>query len=302
MNRLKKLRNEYGLTLKGLAKDLVDRGFFTSMTDATLTRYENESREPKGDAWQKIAEYFDVSPAYLRGESNYITGDVDNEVLHQIFTFSAYVGMNENEKALNELEKILPLLSDMSVRGFLNFSEVFARTIDTVDTSTFSISELRRFKRVLDTSANESKKLRTVLRDPTSGDYMQSVVDTESDFESTFNLDGLKQIMPKNWNEAFRKKVMELELHVSELDRLQDVDKEAAFFYTSGVESDIEDLERYATYTDKDTVLDSVIDLEEFILNQNLSENSKYVITELIHQLKNPRTDLIVSNKKDPTN
>ena len=60
MNRLKELRKKRELTLINLSKEL-------EIPRSTLSRYENGDSEPKQDTWEQIAEYFDVSVAYLMG-------------------------------------------------------------------------------------------------------------------------------------------------------------------------------------------------------------------------------------------
>ncbi|SJZ49436.1 Helix-turn-helix domain-containing protein [Pilibacter termitis] len=60
MNRLKELRKEKGLTFKKLAQD-------TGISSKQLSRYEKEEQEPKRETWEKLADYFGVSVAYLLG-------------------------------------------------------------------------------------------------------------------------------------------------------------------------------------------------------------------------------------------
>lgn len=60
--RLNKLRNEKGITLKEMADEL-------NTTEATLSRYENGIREPKMEFIKLISNYFSVSTDYLLGES-----------------------------------------------------------------------------------------------------------------------------------------------------------------------------------------------------------------------------------------
>ncbi|MGX4599481.1 helix-turn-helix domain-containing protein [Faecalimicrobium sp. JNUCC 81] len=52
------MRKEKGLTLEQMAKDL-------GTTKVTLSRYENGSREPKGETLNTLADYFNVSIDYL---------------------------------------------------------------------------------------------------------------------------------------------------------------------------------------------------------------------------------------------
>lgn len=65
MNRIKQLRKERKLTLAQLSKKI-------GVAQTSLTNYENEKRQPRNqETWNKIAEYFGVSVAYLMGVSDY---------------------------------------------------------------------------------------------------------------------------------------------------------------------------------------------------------------------------------------
>ena len=59
-DRLKDLRNEKGLSLKQLAKEL-------DISDAAISRWENQLRVPNIIELKKIAEFFNVSADYLLG-------------------------------------------------------------------------------------------------------------------------------------------------------------------------------------------------------------------------------------------
>ena len=63
MNRLKELRKEKNITLVELSEEL-------GIPRSTLNRYENEDSEPKQETWEKLADYYGVSTAYLMGISN----------------------------------------------------------------------------------------------------------------------------------------------------------------------------------------------------------------------------------------
>lgn len=76
MNRLKELRKEHGLTLKQLSKALDERGLL-SVKNNTLSRYENEKREPSIQALKAYAEFFNVSIDYLLGNVSEIDGVSD---------------------------------------------------------------------------------------------------------------------------------------------------------------------------------------------------------------------------------
>ncbi len=61
--RLRVLRQEKGLSMKQLAKEL-------NTTDAAVSNWENEINEPKISYLKAIAQYFNVSADYLLGLEN----------------------------------------------------------------------------------------------------------------------------------------------------------------------------------------------------------------------------------------
>ena len=61
--RLRELRQEKGLSMKQLAKEL-------NTTDAAVSNWENEINEPKISYLKTIAQYFNVSADYLLGLEN----------------------------------------------------------------------------------------------------------------------------------------------------------------------------------------------------------------------------------------
>lgn len=64
MNRIKELRQKAGLTL-------VQLGQKVGMANNTLSQYETGKRFPKLKVWQKLADYFGVSVAYLQGKDEF---------------------------------------------------------------------------------------------------------------------------------------------------------------------------------------------------------------------------------------
>ena len=69
-NRLKELRNRNHLTLKELGQNV-------GMANNTLSQYENGKRNPNDKVWQQLADYFEVSVPYLKGE-------IDTEYLEKL--------------------------------------------------------------------------------------------------------------------------------------------------------------------------------------------------------------------------
>ena len=64
MNRIKELRQKNNLTLKELGQKI-------GMANNTLSQYETGKREPKLETWNKLADYFHVPVAYLKGYTVY---------------------------------------------------------------------------------------------------------------------------------------------------------------------------------------------------------------------------------------
>lgn len=60
INRLRKLREDKGLTLEEVGKGV-------GLAANTISRYETGKREPRLKTWQKLADFFSVSVSYLQG-------------------------------------------------------------------------------------------------------------------------------------------------------------------------------------------------------------------------------------------
>lgn len=69
MNRIRQLRKANKLSLVQLASELDTHRHITITADA-ISKYERNQREPKLKFWRELADYFDVSVAYLQGLSN----------------------------------------------------------------------------------------------------------------------------------------------------------------------------------------------------------------------------------------
>lgn len=67
MNRIRRLRQEKGLSIDQLSSELKKKGF--SISPASISKYEREKRNPKIESWVALAEYFNVPVPYLQGIS-----------------------------------------------------------------------------------------------------------------------------------------------------------------------------------------------------------------------------------------
>ena len=81
MNRIRECRRNKKLTLKQLSKELAKKKFKIS-ADA-LGKYERGEREPKLETWLKLANFFNVSVAYLMGLNNSPNNNFDNIFLKE---------------------------------------------------------------------------------------------------------------------------------------------------------------------------------------------------------------------------
>ena len=63
MNRLRELREQEGMTLKEFSTKV-------DMSPSVLGNYERGDRKPKINVWEKLANYFNVSTAYIMGISD----------------------------------------------------------------------------------------------------------------------------------------------------------------------------------------------------------------------------------------
>lgn len=65
MNRLRELRKKKSLSLKEESEELQKNNL--TITPDALAKYERGDREPKLETWEKLADFFKVSPSYLMG-------------------------------------------------------------------------------------------------------------------------------------------------------------------------------------------------------------------------------------------
>ncbi|MDH5099771.1 helix-turn-helix transcriptional regulator [Lactobacillus kefiranofaciens] len=67
-NRIKELRKKENVSQGDIAKAL-------NVTPQAINQYETGRREPKLEMWQRLANYFNVSVAYLKGYTVYLYGN-----------------------------------------------------------------------------------------------------------------------------------------------------------------------------------------------------------------------------------
>lgn len=103
MNRLRQLREEKGYSLREL-------GLKLNMNASVLGNYERGDRQPRIDVWEKLADFFEVTPAYMMGlSSKKNDDDLTLSLVHDDY---------EKEKAKNISKLVHDLDSKLVLLGF----------------------------------------------------------------------------------------------------------------------------------------------------------------------------------------
>lgn len=92
-NRLRKLRNKAGLSQNKLVSSFnnyLAKNNVKGITVATYSRWENSNNSPTKEMWKHLADYFDVSVPYIRGE-------IDTELIAKIAKETLLISCNRSE-------------------------------------------------------------------------------------------------------------------------------------------------------------------------------------------------------------
>lgn len=101
MNRIKELRLKNKLSQAELGEKL-------NLPQGTLSKYENGIYEPKIETWQALADYFNVSILYIKGEIFYNDlSDKEKKIFDRIYNNLA----NEHLNICSEIKIISALLN-----------------------------------------------------------------------------------------------------------------------------------------------------------------------------------------------
>ena len=145
-NRLKELRNRNHLTLKELGQNV-------GMANNTLSQYENGKRNPNDKVWQQLADYFEVSVPYLKGE-------IDTEYLEKLvellmlLSFPKIVisygdtDIDDDTKSYIGIEIIILISELLGYDSKDKFLEIYNKVIKLVN-DTETIEYLQDFKNVV---------------------------------------------------------------------------------------------------------------------------------------------------------
>lgn len=95
-HRLKKLRNEAGLTQKQVASEL-------NISQSAYAQWETGKLNPKKETIQMFADFFNVSSAYLTGESD--SKNIESFSQPEIFFRKAVSDMNMTPEQEEQFQK-----------------------------------------------------------------------------------------------------------------------------------------------------------------------------------------------------
>lgn len=108
--RLRELRQERCLTMAQLC-DQFNQRFEARLNKCTISRYENGTQEPMLNTVDLLAQFFEVSPVYLMGQSdnrNYTASNIHNSAVVQGNNATTLIvrngGVHERELSEEEIE------------------------------------------------------------------------------------------------------------------------------------------------------------------------------------------------------
>lgn len=116
MNRIKQEREQLGLGQKELAEEV-------GLTQQVISLYESEKRKPKLETYQKLANFFGVSVAYLRGEEpDFSLITQKTRITFSLILDNYYFGYkNDNYSLFYEIGKEIYSVSNLSEEEWSKF-------------------------------------------------------------------------------------------------------------------------------------------------------------------------------------
>ena len=146
-NRLKELRNKKRVSQGDLAK-------VTGLTRQAISNYENNERNPNGKVWQQLADYFEVSISYIKGEID--TGQLEKLIELAIFfcfpkiTFTyRNVELDDDRKSVIVVGILSQILNQLGYEPKGKFEEVYIRAVNLAE-NRITRNQLTDFKAVVD--------------------------------------------------------------------------------------------------------------------------------------------------------
>lgn len=146
-NRLKELRDKKKVSQGDLAK-------VTGLTRQAISNYENNERNPNDKVWQQLADYFEVSVSYIKGEID--TGQLEKLIELAIFfcfpkiTFTyRNVELDDDRKSVIVVGILSQILNQLGYEPKGKFEEVYIRAVNLAE-NRITRNQLTDFKAVVD--------------------------------------------------------------------------------------------------------------------------------------------------------
>lgn len=146
-NRIKELRQIKKVSQGDLAKAI-------GLTHQAISQYESEKRNPNDKVWQKLADYFEVSVSYIKGEID--TGQLEKLIELAIFfcfpkiTFTyRNVELDDDRKSVIVVGILSQILNQLGYEPKGKFEEVYIRAVNLAE-NRITRNQLTDFKAVVD--------------------------------------------------------------------------------------------------------------------------------------------------------
>ena len=156
-NRLKELRNKKGMSqsqfVQALNKLLISKKM-KPITIPTYSRWENSLNSPTEKVWQQLADYFEVSISYIKGEID--TGQLEKLIELAIFfcfpkiTFTyRNVELDDDRKSVIVVGILSQILNQLGYEPKGKSEEVYIRAVNLAE-NRITRNQLTDFKAVVD--------------------------------------------------------------------------------------------------------------------------------------------------------
>lgn len=156
-NRLKELRNKKGMSqsqfVQAFNKLLISKKM-KPITIPTYSRWENSLNSPTEKVWQQLADYFEVSISYIKGEID--TGQLEKLIELAIFfcfpkiTFTyRNVELDDDRKSVIVVGILSQILNQLGYEPKGKFEEVYIRAVNLAE-NRITRNQLTDFKAVVD--------------------------------------------------------------------------------------------------------------------------------------------------------
>ena len=156
-NRLKELRNKKGMSQSQFVQafnEVIISKKMKPITIPTYSRWENSLNSPTEKVWQQLADYFEVSVSYIKGEidTEYLRKIIELAILfsfpEMILTYGN-VELDDNRKSVIVVGILSQILNQLGYEPKGEFQEVYIKAINLAENQ-ITRNQLTDFKAVVD--------------------------------------------------------------------------------------------------------------------------------------------------------